>query len=81
MNPPSCIIQLAIKCITFIAFAAILVGGFLLWKGYSGGDVLVGIAGTAVGGLVGMISMRNAPLPPPDNTTQTVTTSTTKDPK
>lgn len=82
MNPPSCIIRLAIQCITFIATASILVGGFLLWKGYGGGDVLIGIAGTAVGGLVGMISMRQAPPPPPPDTTatQTITTVTTPNP-
>lgn len=65
MTEPACNIRLAILCITSIAVCSVLVGGFLLWKGYGGGDVLVGIAGTAVGGLVGMISMRNAAPPPP----------------
>lgn len=59
-KPPACIIRLAIVSITVLASLCAVLGCFLCWKGYSGGDVLIGVSGTAVGGLVGMISMRNA---------------------
>lgn len=57
-EPPSDNIRLAIICIASLSALFAVLGAFLLWKGYSGGDVLVSTAGTSVGGLVGMLSMR-----------------------
>ena len=81
MNQPACNVRLAILCISALAGLCAILGAFLCWKGYTGGDVLINVATGAVGGLVGMISTRNSPLPPPDGTTATVSTATTQTPK
>lgn len=54
-----------INCVTVLAALCILVGGFLLWKGYSGGDVLVNGATTAIGGLLGVLSINRLNQHPP----------------
>jgi hypothetical protein len=81
-NQPACNIALALRCITLIAISCVVAGSFLLWKGYDGGGVLVSAAASGMTGLIGMISMRNAPPPPPPDTTatQAITTVTTPNP-
>lgn len=68
--PPHDNIRLAIYCIAILGGLSSCLGAFLLWKGYSGGDVMVNIASTSVAGLVGMLSMRQRqelPIPPKPN--------------
>jgi hypothetical protein len=57
MNPTS-ETKFIVGCITLISLVCAVIGGFLLLKGFQSGELLVGIAGSGGGGLVGMLSMQ-----------------------
>jgi hypothetical protein len=52
-------VRYIVTCVAILAALCIVAGAFLLWKGYSGGDVLISSASTAIGGLLGVLSMTN----------------------
>ena len=52
---PACIITRVIHCLTGLSALSIVLGTFLCWKGYSGGDVLLSLAGNLGSGLGGVI--------------------------
>lgn len=66
-------------CVTILASLCAVIGGFLLWKGYSGGEVLVSQIGTAIGGLLGVLSQnrQQAGVSNPDSVQTTVTETKT----
>ncbi|MEP6671705.1 MAG: hypothetical protein ABJF10_21270 [Chthoniobacter sp.] len=75
MNPPNHL-RFIVACLTAIALASAVAGGWLLFKGYQSGELFVGIVSTVAGGLVGMISMRGStPANPPTDTTTTISST------
>lgn len=57
MNPPNHI-RFIVGCITVLGLAAGVGGYLLLSKGYQGGEIFATMAGGAITGLLGMLSMR-----------------------
>lgn len=65
-------VRFVVGCITLISLICVLTGSLLLLAGYQSGELLVSAAGTGLGGLIGMISMRGqTPTEPPQSVTQT----------
>lgn len=58
-------VKFIVGCVTILALFCASVGGFLLWKGYAGGELLCAQVGTAIGGLLTMLSQKpQQPQPP-----------------
>jgi len=73
MNPPAKNhTPLVVVCVTLLGTQAAIMGGFLLWKGFTGGSELVLALNSAITGLIGFLGGRATaganPLPPPDIT-------------
>ena len=77
-NPPDHV-RFIVSWVGALALCAMGVGGTLLYKGFQGGELLIGAAITAIGGLLGTIQppRRNqTPAVNDPDTVQTVTTET-----
>lgn len=47
-----------ITCVSFLSFTALTLGGFLEYKGFAGGAVLIGAGGNGLTGLIGYLGGR-----------------------
>lgn len=73
MNPvPKNHTPLVVVCVTLLGTQAAIMGGFLLWKGFTGGSELVLALNSAITGLIGFLGGRatagGTPAIPPDIT-------------
>ena len=57
---------LVVVCVTILATIASVIGGWLLWKGFSGGGEMIITLNTAISGLIGFLGGRvtNTPSTP-----------------
>lgn len=67
MTPVPNNVRYVCTCVTVLALACAIIGGWLLWKGFAGGEVLVAQIGTAIGGLLGVIAQRPVSEPKPED--------------
>lgn len=51
-----CQMRQVVYCITGLSVVSGLLGAVLLYKGFQGGELLVGSLGTGLGGLIGVLS-------------------------
>ncbi len=49
---------LVVVCVTMLGTEAAIMGGFLLWKGFTGGSELVLALNSAISGLIGFLGGR-----------------------
>lgn len=56
-------VRFIVGCVTILASLSCIGGSWLLWKGFSGGELLCSQVGTAIGGLLGMLSQRQQQQP------------------
>lgn len=49
-------VRFIVGAVTILAVICVLCGSWLLWKGFAGGELLVAQVGTAIGGLLTMLS-------------------------
>lgn len=79
MNPK--IVYLVVICITFVTVVAVGGGAWLTAKGYQGGELLLSMAGTGLGGLIAMLSStRSTPSGSTTDPLKTEVTNTTANP-
>lgn len=57
-------VRFIVAAITILAMTCAILGAFLMWKGYAGGELLAAQVSTAIGGLLTMLSQRPQGLPP-----------------
>jgi hypothetical protein len=76
------ITKFIVACITFLGVVSALVGGALVWKGYEGGTLIAGGAGSAISGLIGFLGgkMQGTPAGTIADPVATTTTNTSANP-
>ncbi len=51
-------VRFIVGAVTILASLSAMIGGWLLWKGFAGGELLCSQVGVAIGGLLTMLSQR-----------------------